>query len=153
MAIAEVRPARLDEARVVADVWWRSRTASIPAIPPPVHTAEEVREHFSRVVLSRREVWVATVDGLVVGLLALDEDWIDHLYIDPPFFGQGIGTQLMAVAKDHRPDRLKLWAFQSNAGARRFYERHGFVAVAFTDGDNEEGEPDVQYVWERAGSP
>ena len=36
--------------------------------------------------------------------------------------------------------------FARNAGARRFYERHGFVAVAFGDGTgNEEGEPDVRY--------
>ena len=46
-----------------------------------------------------------------------------------------------------QPDGLDLWAFRSNTGARRFYERHGFVAVAFTEGDNEEGEPDVRYHW------
>jgi hypothetical protein len=32
--------------------------------------------------------------------------------------------------------------------ARRFYERHGFVAEATTDGDNEEGAPDVRYRWD-----
>jgi hypothetical protein len=42
-----------------------------------------------------------------------------------------------------------LWTFQANAPARRFYERHGFGAVEFGDGSgNEEGEPDVRYVWE-----
>ena len=41
----------------------------------------------------------------------------------------------------------QLWTFQSNHGARRFYERHGFVAVQHTDGDNEEGAPDVRYEW------
>ena len=41
---------------------------------------------------------------------------------------------------------LRLYTFARNAGARRFYERHGFVAVAFGDGSaNEEGEPDVRY--------
>jgi hypothetical protein len=41
---------------------------------------------------------------------------------------------------------VRLWCFQANSGARRFYERHGFVAVEFTDGhDNEEGCPDVLY--------
>jgi hypothetical protein len=38
--------------------------------------------------------------------------------------------------------------FQSNAGARRFYEREGFVAVEETDGrGNEEGAPDLRCVW------
>jgi len=41
---------------------------------------------------------------------------------------------------------LRLYTFARNAGARRFYERHRFVAVAFGDGTgNEEGEPDVRY--------
>ena len=36
--------------------------------------------------------------------------------------------------------------FQANSGARRFYERRGFVAVEFTDGEsNEERCPDVLY--------
>jgi len=42
---------------------------------------------------------------------------------------------------------MELWAFQSNHRGRRFYERHGFVAVEFTDGAaNEEQWPDVRYV-------
>jgi putative acetyltransferase len=41
---------------------------------------------------------------------------------------------------------LRLWTFQRNAGARRFYERNGFAAVELTDGlGNEEREPDVRY--------
>ncbi|MBA3264774.1 MAG: hypothetical protein H0T14_00160 [Nocardioidaceae bacterium] len=34
-------------------------------------------------------------------------------------------------------------------GARRFYERLGFVAVQWTDGDNEERALDVRYEWTR----
>jgi len=32
---------------------------------------------------------------------------------------------------------------------RAFDEAHGFVALRETDGDNEEGEPDVLYAWSR----
>jgi hypothetical protein len=42
---------------------------------------------------------------------------------------------------------VKLFCFQANKGARRFYERHGFVAEAFGEGSaNEEGLPDILYV-------
>ncbi len=82
-----------------------------------------------------------------MGLLVLEPGWVDHLYLEPDRTGQGIGSQLLEVAKHLQPDGLDLWAFRSNTGARRFYERHGFVAVAFTEGDNEEGEPDVRYHW------
>ena len=41
---------------------------------------------------------------------------------------------------------MRLYAFQQNEAARRFYERHGFVAIAFGDGStNEERCPDVLY--------
>jgi hypothetical protein len=46
---------------------------------------------------------------------------------------------------------LDLWTFQANLGARNFYERHGFAAVATSDGDNEEGAPDIRYHWQRPG--
>ena len=94
-----------------------------------------------------REVWVADVDDEIVAMLVLEDDWVDQLYVDPDWTGRGLGTRLLDVAKAQRPAGLDLWAFQSNTGARRFYERHGFTAVAMTDGDNEEGAPDVRYRW------
>jgi hypothetical protein len=49
---------------------------------------------------------------------------------------------------------MRLYAFQRNTRARSFYERRGFVAVAFGDGSgNEEGEPDVLYQWTPALGP
>ena len=63
-----------------------------------------------------------------------------------------MGSRLLDVAKQHRPTGLKLWTFQANAGARRFYERNGFVGIATTEGDNEEGAPDVLYQWDAGAS-
>jgi ribosomal protein S18 acetylase RimI-like enzyme len=55
---------------------------------------------------------------------------------------------LLSIAKEREPEQLDLYTFQPNAGARRFYERHGFAAVEFGDGsDNEERVPDVLYRW------
>jgi hypothetical protein len=52
-----------------------------------------------------------------------------------------------------RPTGLSLWTFQSNLGARRFYEAHGFVAQGGTTGDNEEQAPDIHYQWRPAVTP
>jgi hypothetical protein len=54
----------------------------------------------------------------------------------------------MELAKQRRPAGLDLYTFQVNGGARRFYERHGFVGIALGDGSgNDEGQPDVRYAW------
>lgn len=144
----EVRQAELDDARAVAGVYLRSRHASVPVIPPSVHSDDDVRRYFATIVLPEREVWVLDArDAGIVGLLVLCDGWVDHLYLDPEWTGQGLGSRMLALAKERLPAGLDLWAFQSNVGARRFYERHGFVSVATTDGDNEEGEPDVHYRW------
>ena len=141
------RRATDEDAGAIADVWLRSRHASIPAIPAPVHSDDEVRGWFATVVLPERPTWVIDRDGGIVALLVLEPGWVDQLYVDPAFTGRGLGSQLLDLAKELTPDGLDLWTFQSNAGARRFYERHGFVAAAMTNGDNEEGAPDVQYHW------
>jgi GNAT superfamily N-acetyltransferase len=112
-----------------------------------VHTDDEVRAWFEGVVLREREVWVADDDGVVLAVLVLEDDWIDQLYVAPGHTGRGIGGRLVAVAKRQRPSGLRLWTFEANSRARRFYEHHGFVVTGSTDGDNEEGAPDVRYGW------
>lgn len=143
-----IRAASPGDAPAVAELMLRARKAAVPAIPPLVHDDDDVRRWTRESLLTSREVWLADDDdGIVVGVLALEGDWVDQLYLEPTHTGRGIGTLLLDHAKARRPDGLDLWAFQSNTGARRFYERHGFVAVGMTDGDNEEGEPDVHYRW------
>jgi hypothetical protein len=50
----DLRRARQDESAQIAEVWLRSRTASVPAIPPPVHTDEEVRASFVQTAPKRQ---------------------------------------------------------------------------------------------------
>ncbi len=144
-----LRQARDEEADILAGLWLRARAAAAPAIPPAVHSDVEVRAWFADVVLPTRKVWLAQdSDGAVLGLLVLDGAILDQLYVDPARTGRGIGSRLLDLARSRRPGGLSLWTFQANAGARRFYERHGLRPVAETGGDNEEGTPDVRYRWE-----
>ena len=55
----KIRRALPSEAGSLAALWLRSRAASIPSIPPTVHTDEEVIRWFGEVVLQTHEVWVA----------------------------------------------------------------------------------------------
>ncbi|MEU3142719.1 GNAT family N-acetyltransferase [Nocardiopsis alba] len=142
-----LRRAERSDALAAADVWLCSFAEALPSVRR-AHDDAEVRSWFSCVVVPRYETWVATSGGSVVGLLALDGEELDQLYLDPEWRGRGIGDRFVALAKRRRPDGLTLWTFQINEPARRFYERHGFVAVERTDGSrNEEREPDIRYLW------
>lgn len=153
MEAIELRRAGRDDADAISDVYLAAFSATYDF--PLAHTDAEVRAWIGDVLIVDRDVWVATnPDGGVVGFLALGDDMLEQLYIAPGWSGHGIGSRLVALAKERRPDGLDLYTFQVNAGARRFYERHGFVEVSRGDGaDNEEGQPDVRYSWRPGAGP
>ncbi len=148
----QIRPAGADDGPALASLLVRARQAAVPAIPPMVHDAADVLRWMSTVVLPQCEVWVAEAPPAPPnGLLVLRDDWVEQLFLDPAGTGRGLGTRLLDQAKARRPGGLRLWTFQSNVAARRFYERHGFVVAETTDGSgNEEGSPDVLYMWSGA---
>lgn len=142
-----LRRAGSADAAGVADVWLRSFDAALPTVRR-AHPDDDVRRWVRDVLVPGDDTWVAEVEGAVVGVLALSPGWLDQLYLDPRFRGRGIGDRCVALAQERQPGGLQLWTFQINGPARRFYERHGFVAVERTDGaGNEEHEPDVRYRW------
>src|SRR4051794_19305387 len=146
-----IRRGGVGDAGAAAELWLAARKATLDAIPAPVHDDDDVRGWFGSHVVGDCELWLAEDDsGRLVGILVLDHEWVDQLYVDPELTGRGIGSRLLAVAKRERPRGLRLWTFASNTGAQRFYERHGFAAVRRTDGrDNEEGAPDILYEYAR----
>ncbi|GGJ26102.1 GNAT family N-acetyltransferase [Streptomyces brasiliensis] len=147
MSAVTLRRATASDAGSVADVYLRSFTAALPTVVRPRSDAE-VRDYIRDVVVPYRETWVADAGDGVVGLMVLNGELLSQLYLDPDWRGHGIGDRFVDLAKERSPGGLTLWTFQVNKPAHRFYERHGFVAVEFTDGGgNEEREPDVRYVW------
>jgi GNAT superfamily N-acetyltransferase len=141
-----IRRARAPDADGIAGVWLAAFRETYPF--PPAHSDGEVRAWVRTGLLPATTTWVAEDGGVVVGFLSLRGGSVEQLYVRQPWTRRGIGSRLVGLAKEHRPAGLELWTFQVNAGARRFYERHGFVAAELTDGAaNEERQPDVRYVW------
>ncbi len=147
---AVLRAARANDAGDCALTYLRSREFALPEVPC-IHDESEVRRWMADEVIGHADVTVAEVDGLVVGLMVLVAGrnrtaWIEQLYLDPAWMGRGLGRRMIERAVERAPGGLQLWTFAANAGARRFFEREGFVAAEFTDGEgNEERAPDVRY--------
>ncbi|GGO50305.1 GNAT family N-acetyltransferase [Streptomyces lasiicapitis] len=145
-ATVTLRAATDADAAAVAEVYLRAYDAALPTVRR-AHTDAEVRDFFRYVVVGRGGTWVAEAAGVVVGMMVLEGEELSQLYLAPEWRGRGVGDRFVALAKERSPSGLSLWTFQVNAPAHRFYERHGFAAAERTDGDNEEREPDVRYVW------
>ncbi|CAN5505592.1 hypothetical protein BH10ACT2_BH10ACT2_10690 [soil metagenome] len=152
---AKVRAVRNTDSGGCAQVYMRAREFALPTVPL-VHPPREVRRWMADEVVGRTDMWVADVDGTIVGLMVLASDgnatgWIEQLYLDPAWMGRGLGDRFMQVAKERLSAGLQLWTFQVNEPTRRFYERHSFVVEQLTDGaGNEERAPDVRYGWSNA---
>ncbi len=149
---ATIRRATPTDADGITAVLWASRRQAMPWLAER-YTEAEARDWVGRVLLVTAMVWVAVEAGRIVGYAALEDDVLGQLYIAPDHQRQGIGTRLLAIARDAAGSQMSLFVFARNAGARSFYERHGFTVADESDGSrNEEGEPDVRYEWHMAKS-
>lgn len=78
----------------------------------------------------RQHVWVAVVDGDVVGYASLHDGFLTNLYVHPSYQRDGIGAALLTEVKKFASDGFKFWVFEANQDAIRFYERHGAAVGA-----------------------
>lgn len=152
MADLVIRRATPADLPAMAALFLAARRAMLSFVPM-VHPDESVLPWMQDHLMAETALWVAEKEGDVVALLSLSKGWVEHLYVHPACQNDGVGTALLAFAKADAmaAEGLQLWTFQGNHGARRFYERHGFAAVEFTNGSgNEEHTPDIRFAW-RAG--
>ncbi len=114
------------------------------------HTPAEDTRYFRNNLFPSCALWGAFDAGdRMVGVIAFRDGWIDQLYVVPAAQHQGVGTTLLEIPRKSQ-NQLRLWTFQRNQSARRFYEARGFVLVRETDGaENFEREPDALYRWRR----
>jgi ribosomal protein S18 acetylase RimI-like enzyme len=143
-----IRPYQPADESAVVGVWHRSGRAAYAFLSTwQAFTLEQAHHVFRNVIGPKCELWVGTLDNRVVAYLALQNSFIDRLYIDPPEQRKGWGIRLIGHAKRLRPTGLELYTHQQNRAARALYEREGFVAVKFGISPPPECAPDVEYHW------
>jgi GNAT superfamily N-acetyltransferase len=142
-----IRPATPQDVEAVARLFRLVRTACLPYLPG-LHTPDEDQWFFRERVFRECTVWLGG-EAAIDGFCAWRPGWVDHLYVRPACHGRGLGTALVGRAMaEHSP--LRLWAFQRNVQALRFYAARGFRVIERTDGSrNEEHEPDAMLEWIR----
>lgn len=145
-----ISPAMADDAPALAALLsdWVAETPWMPRL----FSRSEDLAFISRTIAAAEVVVARDRTGRALGFLARAGEEVQGLHVAAPVRECGVGSALLDRAKQGR-ERLSLWTFQANAGARRFYARHGFVEVATTEDDNPEKLPDVQMIWTRAEAP
>ncbi|HEY9714348.1 MAG TPA: GNAT family N-acetyltransferase [Chroococcales cyanobacterium] len=105
-----------------------------------------------------RNICVAEAGETVIGFAVIGPDnarkadpttaLLDRIYVEPAHWGAGIGRMLakecISWAKSHHYSQIKVWTFEANQRARRFYESLGFTSDGTTR-TVDEFPPDVLY--------
>ena len=90
------------------------------------------------------------VDGKMMGLLVFSEKAgveIEAIHSLSESWGTGLGAAMLefALEETNATDVAGLWAFEKNARARRFYEKHGFAFTGETRVSEFDGAVEVRY--------
>jgi GNAT superfamily N-acetyltransferase len=118
-----VRPELLAEIQEAASL------AGLAHIYPP-----ELYPFPREAVLARWRGYTGEIflDAAQHGFAAIGDEWLNGLYVRPEAWGTGVAAELhdraVAAIRAAGHERARLWVLEENARARRFYERHGWVA-------------------------
>ena len=137
MTAVRIRPARAEDLEPLAELHhaiWLDAHAGFVGLPPEARDTGWYREVIAP-TLDRTKV--AERDGAPVGYVTWLDDLLDDIWVAPWAQGQRVGALLLRAGEEmirragFADARLECVA--ANAGARRFYERHGWrLAREFT---------------------
>ena len=148
-----IREYREKDFDAVTILWRIAREKSLPDFQREKgHFFYEDQDYFRDHILRKNHVWVVEEDDLPVAFIAMENDFVDQLYIHPNYQRQGIVEALLNFAREKSPEHLWLYTLQVNVNARAFYEKNGFVAEKFGMSPPPESEPDVEYHWRKSQS-
>lgn len=122
--------------------WQDAYAPYVPAAMLHSFTPETRIEEWRTAVARGVVVLVAVRDDAVLGFGAVDpapalddapsgDAYLSALHTDPELRGGGIGVRLVEALADlvrDSAEQLRVHVLDDNLDARRFYERHGFVA-------------------------
>jgi putative acetyltransferase len=113
------------------------RRRSILELAPPTMPKAEAQAWASQLTLSgmeqklrELEVWVAELDGGVVGWGAIHGDRLEGLYVAAEFAGQGVGAWLLEMLEGLMRERgIQAVQAEASSNAQEFYLRRGYRAA------------------------
>lgn len=141
-----IRPAFAREIPLLLALWERSVRATH-------HFLTEADILFYkplvRDMLPTVELWVTEdLTGDPVGFMVLEENKVEALFLDPDYFGRGLGRAMLHHARILKGP-LSVDVNEANQGAWAFYERCGFVRTGRSPVDGM-GKPfPLIHLWQR----
>lgn len=109
---------------------WEVATRLAHAFMTDEFIAQE-RKNVAEIYIPNTDTWVAEIDGVVQGFIALIGNEVGAIFLQPNWHGKGVGKALMDKAQALH-GILEVEVFQENSIGRAFYQRYGFEFLEHT---------------------
>lgn len=97
---------------------------------------KKIKEQVTNINFNDFEVFCLTKENLVLGFIGVADKKVEMLFLDPNFFGQGLGFQLLNFAvKELKANSVDV--NEQNPKAVKFYRKFGFETFERTDKDDQ----------------
>jgi len=116
------------------DVWERSVLATHHFLTPV--DFEEIKELVKSIDFNELDVFCLTSEGRILGFVGVLNRKVEMLFLDPDYFGQGLGKNLLMFALNQL-GADKIDVNEQNTKAVEFYLRSGFQTYERTDTDDQ----------------
>ena len=115
-------------------VWEQSVLATHDFLTPV--DFKEIKELVQTINFDHFQVYCLTKDDLAIGFIGVADKKIEMLFLDPEYFGQGLGKMLTNFAiSELAADKVDV--NEQNIKAVNFYKKSGFEIVERTEKDDQ----------------
>ena len=115
-------------------VWERSVLATHDFLTPT--DFEEIKELVSTINFNDFQVFCLISEDVIAGFIGIAEKKVEMLFLDPKYFGLGLGHKLLSFAvKELNADKVDV--NEQNTKALKFYQKFGFETFERTDQDDQ----------------
>ena len=115
----------MSAAAIHSESWKDSHRAICSPEFLALHTPERQKGYLEAAMAKGARLYML-IDEKPVGIVSVQGDLIENLYVLPSQQNKGYGTQLLNFAQGQCANAPRLWILNTNQGAKRFYERNGF---------------------------
>ncbi len=130
----EIRAFRDSDRQQILAIWENSVLATHAFLTRS--DFEEIKELVRSLDFNELQVFCLTDEHQVLGFIGVADSKIEMLFLDPGYFGRGLGKKLMSFAVNEL-NADKLDVNEQNVNALEFYKKFGFVAFERTEKDDQ----------------
>ncbi|MFO7842514.1 MAG: GNAT family N-acetyltransferase [Bacteroidales bacterium] len=139
----KIRKSTPDDIPPIVDLWYHASVKAHDFISPKLWASH--KKEMAEKYIPQAETYVAIENNMVVGFIAMVNNYLAALFVKTDWQGKGIGTALLNLIKKKRKN-IELKVFKKNSKSVDFYKQSGFTIVAEEVEENTH-ESELMMVW------